>query len=221
MSSDLNTRNRWQRWIKRIYNSAALLLLDDYIFNKSLEASREGGLIKPSNEVYKWVIRTYISHSTVGIRRLLDMDKRTYSLLLLLNEIENKSNIITRDFFIKSYPRRLRELAIIDFNNIAGSSENYLPQKIVRKDLIKLWSISNIIKPIVNKVIAHRERKSKSLLKISFKNIHKSITTISDMCIRYNLILNQEGTDSLLPVINASNADYDVKLVWSKKLPNP
>lgn len=209
-------RAKWRRWIKRIRNSASSLLLDDYIFRKSMGAAQKGNVIKPTNEVYRWAMRVYASHAAIGVRRLLDRDDRTYSLLLLLSKIEKNPQVITRRSFVLRYSPSERDIAISDFDDLAGPGVKSLPHNIVRADLDRLFAISDRIRPIVNKVIAHHQRKPRGLTKPTWQEIHDAIDQIAQMCDRYHRILNQVGTISMLPTINASNTDHDVDIIWGK-----
>jgi hypothetical protein len=208
-------RAKWRRWIVRISDSASALLLDDYIFRKSMEAAEKGGAIKHTNEVYRWAMRVYATHAAIGVRRLLDKGDKTYSLLLLLSKIEKNPQVITRRSFVLRYSQHSRHLGENDFDDIAGPSELSLPHHIAKGDLDKVINISNKIRPIVDKVIAHRERRPKRLSKPRWDDIHLAIEDISKMCERYQLILNQEATFSMIPSINASNADSDVIKIWT------
>jgi len=210
-------RAKWRRWIKRIRDSAFLILLDDYIFRKSMEAAQKGNVIEPTNEVYRWAMRIYASHAAIGVRRLLDKDDRTYSLLLLLSKIEKNPQVITRRSFVLRYSLSRRDIAMSDFDDLAGSGVKSLPHNAVRADLNKLFAISDRIRPIVNKVIAHHQRKPRGLTKPTWQEIHDAIDQIVQICDRYHRILNQVGTISMLPSINVSNADRDVDIVWAKK----
>lgn len=213
-SEHSRVRAKWRRWIKRISDSASLLLLDDYVFRKSMESAKKGNVIKSSNEVYRWAMRVYTSHAAIGIRRLLDKNDKTYSLFLLLSKIEKNPQVITRRSFVLRYSPSQRDMAMSDFDDIAGSCVKSLPRDVVHADLDKLLIISDRIRPIVNKVIAHRERKPKRLTKPTWHELHNAIDKIAQMCARYDLILNQVGTISMLPSINASNTDQDVDIVW-------
>lgn len=206
-------RAKWRRWIKRISDSVSMLVLDDYIF-RAMEAARKGNEIKPSNQVYRWAIRAYGTHGAVGIRRILDNDDKTYSLLLLLRKIERNPQVITRRSFKLRYSILNKELADGDFDDIAGRGAKYLPRSVVRADLQKIEAVSNKIKPVVNKVIAHRERKPKGLSRVTCQQLHDAICEIDRMCIRYCLILNQESVASMLPTVSASLADSDIRRVW-------
>ena len=210
-------RAKWRRWIKRIRDSASALLLDDYIFRKSMEAAQKGNVIEPANEVYRWAMRVYASHAAIGVRRILDRDDRTYSILLLLSKIEKNPQVITRRSSILRYPPSERDIAMSNFDDLAGQGVKSLPLNIVRADLEKLVTISDRIRPIVNKVIAHHQRKPRGLTKPTWQEMHEAIDQIAQMCDRYHRILNQFGTISMLPSINASNSDRDVDIVWAKK----
>ncbi|MCK4726760.1 MAG: hypothetical protein KAT29_13195 [Anaerolineales bacterium] len=207
-------RAKWRRWIRRISDSASVLLLDDYIFRKSMEAAQKGGVVKSSNEVYRWAMRVYATHASIGIRRLLDKDVRTYSLFLLLSKIEKNPQVITRRSFVFRYSSSRRGMGMGDFDKIAGPNSISLPRHIVQTDLDKLVTISNKIRPIVNKVMAHRERKTERITKPTWGELHNAIEQIAQMSARYQLILNQESTTSMLPSINAIKTDHDVTIIW-------
>lgn len=208
------TRAKWRHWIKRISDSVSMLVLDDYIFRKSIEAARKGNEIKPSNQAYQWAIRAYATHSAVGIRRILDHDDRTYSLLLLLRKIERNPQVITRRSFKLRYSKSNKELAEEDFDDIAGRGAKYLPRSVVQADLQKIETESNKIKPVVDKVMAHRDRRPKGLSRPTWQQLQDAISEVDRMCVRYCLILNQQSITSMLPTVSASLADTDIRYVW-------
>jgi len=209
------TRAKWRRWINRINESATRMVLYDYMFLTSMGVAERDKIIKPTNEIYKWVQKIYGTDAAISVRCILDEDKRTYSLMLLLRKIVQNPQVITRRSFVYKYSEKF--LGQKDFDNLTSIGINSLPRKVVEQDLYKLEKIASRIRPIVNKVIAHRERKPKGLTKITWNELHYAIKEIEKMCIRYSLILNQKGIDTMLPSINASRCRSDASIIWGKR----
>lgn len=190
------------------------LVLDDYIFRETMKVANDTNKYDSCRNIYRWTMRCYQTHVALGIRRIIDTDKRTYSLLILLREIEQNPNVITRRSFLSKYSSNTKCLGETEFDRIAGPGQSALSSRAVTNDLLKIEAIARDLRPIVDKVIAHRERKYRILRRVTWNTIHKSISDIEDICKCYSLILNQVTMISMLPSISASDASNEVKSIW-------
>jgi len=93
-----------------------------------------------------------------------------------------------------------------------------LPAAVITADIRRLESIAEDLRPIIDKTIAHRERKYKKLKKVTWSRIHASVSEIEEICKRYSLILNQVTMISLLPSITAANASAEAIQLWEGRL---
>lgn len=80
-------------------------------------------------------------------------------------------------------------------------------------DCRSLEGIANRIRPVVDKVIAHRERRPRGLSRVTLQEMHAAIQEIDQVCVRYAGLLNQEGSRTMLPV-DLEVFDNDIKAVW-------
>lgn len=210
-----NARAKWRRWIKRIGTSVSGLVLDDYIFRHSMADASKGKRIGSDNEVYRFIMRAYATHAAISIRRLLDPDKRTYSLFHLVRCISKNPQVITRRSYVGRYSRANRHLGEADFDELAGPGSASFPQSVVQQDLGDLEAIQDKMFPVFNKFIAHRERSPRGFTRATWNELHKAIREIDRICVRYCLILNQLAMDTMLPSVSASRARTDVGRVWN------
>ncbi|UCD73959.1 MAG: hypothetical protein JSV91_09200 [Phycisphaerales bacterium] len=169
--------------------------------------------IRPSNLAYQIAIYTYGTHASVGIRRLLDRDKKTFSLRVLLKQIRNNSQVITRRSFVQRYRKELRDVASIEFERIAGSRAKSLPRDVVQKDLNRLVDVTTRIIKTVDKRIAHHERRPRAGRLPKWREIHQAISTMEDITLRYEFILHQSAPSSLRPA-NIMEYEADWLEIW-------
>ncbi len=172
--------------------------------------------IKPNYQIYRWTIRMYGVSAAIGIRRVLDSNTRTYSLLLLLQKIANNPQAITRKSYVASFPKGSRDLGEGGFDRLAGEGAIHLPKSIVEADLRELEQTRARILPDVDKLIAHKERLKFGLPKhrrATFQHLHDAISLLDRMTCRYRLILKRVGNNTLLPG-NLDEFNAEIAAVW-------
>jgi hypothetical protein len=214
--ANAQTRVKWRRWHDRISNSVGLLVLDAHIFDTSMNTAARDRIVKPQNQIYQWALRVYATHAVIGIRRVLDRDKRTYPLLHLVREIEKQHSILTRRSFVSGYGAN-RDLGDSDFDRIAGRGAAFLPKSTVTRDRRKLERLEQRGRALANKFFAHRDRNRGRIRKRSFKEIRDFLGQIETMCIRYELILRRTEPSTLLPSVDASDTISDARRVWGRR----
>lgn len=209
------TRRRWRRWIKTIGVQVSVLCCDDWLFQTSMDVARASKRIEARNHVYQLYRRMYATHASVALRRLVDKSARAYSLRLLLAQIERHSELISRTWFVHSYPRFLRSFAEQSFNTLAGDRAKFLPRRVVRKDLRNLERQTKRIKTFVDKFIAHRDRRPGLGTHSTYQHLHDSISAVDRLCCRYKFVLWQTGLETHLPgAIRAKRVDCEE--VWGR-----
>lgn len=219
-----NARRRWRRWIKRICEDAEALVWDDHIFRYSMHAIEPARRVTADNVVYQWLQNCYMTQAAIGIRRLIDRDERSYSLLLLLDELCKHNELLSRDSFVSAYhyeTRRLPgslEVANRDFDNIAGVNVETFPKDELRDDRDRLKNIRDRFWKMINKTIAHKDRGWRCApgvpRTVSWQEIHDAVELIEQLCLKYHFLLLQNNPPSLLPA-NADDFDEDIAAMWS------
>ncbi len=207
-------RERWRGWIGVVEATLVGQVLDNYIFRRAMEVAARDGVVTPTNEVYRWLLRSYGTHVAIAVRRLVDSDDSTYSLMALLKKIEQNPQVITREEFVEGYTGEIRSAAHADFDRLAGPNEPCLPRSVVQKDKEALQALSDKIRPLVDKIIAHHEREPGSVPGITWSDLHDAVETLERMCIKYLLVLKREEPANLMPSINRIDADRDIEQMF-------
>lgn len=209
-------RRKWRRWIIKISEQVQELVIDDWLFRQSMLTAAAAKQIPAGNLVYQWTIRAYGVSAAVGVRRVLESGKTTYSLGLLLERIANNPQVLTRASFLRAYPKAIRHLGEADFDLLAGEGEAHFPAATARRDLKQLRENARRITRLVNRAIAHRDRKRRRWRNPTYQEIHDMIAQLDEICCKYRLLLLQIGNKSLLPG-NIDDFVSHCELVWAQK----
>lgn len=211
------TRAKWRRWMKKINKIATDVVIDNYIFRRSMEIINTSKKYESNPIVVNWVKRSYATHVAMGVRRLIDKDGRTYSLFCLIQSISENPQIVTRKSYVTRYPKHIKRFGQEDFNQFVGAGNDTLTKEIVIADLNKLEKMIKHIGSTISKIFAHSQRKSNGKKKIKWFEIHRSIAELDKLCIRYSSILNQDANFSSLLPENVSDYDKDIRSIFGEK----
>ncbi len=206
-------RRKWRRWMKRIAAHVGQLVDDDYFFRECMDAAKQGGHIAPSNEVYQLFIRMYAVHASIGVRRVLDRGKKTYSLIVLLEKIAANPQLLSRTSFVSCYGK-LRDLGEKDYDSLAGTNATHLPPTFATDLIARLKAAERNLAPVTDKEIAHRERKKWIGRRGSYAELHAALKEIDAVACRLNFLLNQDGRNSLRAG-NITEFQEDCWVVWA------
>lgn len=208
-------RRKWRRWMAQVVARVAQLCVDDQIFQRSMERIHRSGRITHRSHVYQWLMRTNATHLAMGVRRLLDRQPKTYSLLHVVRSIHAMPQVITRRSFVGRYSRATKELGEADFDNLAGDGVDHLPQSVVASDLRSLEDLASDVRPVVDKVIAHSERIRGRVAGVTWNTLHEAVRVLDQMAVRYDLILRQNGWagNSVAPA-DMFDLDGDLDHAW-------
>lgn len=194
-----NARQRWRRWTTRIKPLVRDLLLENYKFQRFVEVTKQLNLRQELSDVYHWIGPMYAKSVTVGIRRLVEDEKDTYSLRSLLKRICNNPQVITRESYRRRFPKALRNSADNEFCDLCGSNNaTSLPRTRVESDLDKLVRIHTRIVPYVNQRVLHLVRHPRHIRNFRWSYIHNSIERIEQIFLIYDSLLHSAGRQSSL-----------------------
>ena len=211
-----DARQKWRDWLKEVEATLVGLVLDEFIFRRSVEVASSSGVAEAHREVFHWVHRIYATHAAITLRRLLDSDDQTYSLLGLLSAIHRNPQVITREEFVSTYPNEVpSSFAHRDFDQLAGEGEPHLPKSIVHNDIARMESLADRIRPLVDQVVAHHDRNPGDIPPISWDDLKDITEQLECMCIRYNFILNHYALPNLMPTINRNRAETQIQQMFS------
>lgn len=188
--------------LKQIENSASKLLENRFFFREFMSVVEANPKLPENNYFIVWMWENYLLNAAMGIRRFVDKDSRSISLYLLLRDIKENSEILSRE----------RHKALFKDGGFAGDN-NYINQFFdelvgVRKDHIdpsdveddtnKLIERTEVLKTYVDKTVAHLDKENLETLP-TIKDLDDSIDLIVKLVQKYYAILHA-GTTKLQPV---------------------
>jgi hypothetical protein len=155
--------------------------------------------IQKPYDFHNWIKLNYVESTFVGIRKLMDHDKRSISLYHLLKELEANPQVITRESHLSFYSKQNKIIGNKCFDRIAGSGSNKLSKRVPQNDLKQLKNAEDKIRKIVNQKIAHLDRKN---LKRKYPTFHEVVDVISlfeKIFLKYQLLLSADAPSHMLP----------------------
>ncbi len=159
---------KWQRQIEVITSEVGWLVYDHKIFQTVTELMDVAELPALDGTFYKWLGDTYQETLSLRIRRLLDTDKRTDSLGVVLSDIAANSKVLSRERLVALYiqggtDQRINEHLSSEaggvFDRVAGKDERFFRPRTAGDDLDELTRASRRIRDVADKVFAHSDRK--------------------------------------------------------------
>jgi len=209
-------RKKWRRWLKKIQVKISKLLESRYIFQEIGEIIKSNPNAQSPALINHWIINNYVSRMSVGIRRLTDKRHGTVSLYRLIEDIANNPQAMSRDYFLKRYPRRLRDnaLASRDFDRFANRGQKFINHRKLRRDLENPLKKTERIKKFVNKWIAHHDehRSTKMRRFPTFNELDEALTLLDETACKYYGLINNRKVDTFFASIH-----FD----WKKPLKYP
>jgi len=197
----------WISYIERLEQDAQSLVVWHHIYQEVKKIIIQSPVARQGSSFHRWLDTIYPEAACVKVRRLADKDRRTYSLKLLLEQIQHQSHIITRTrhrkAFETAYPtwdkRLTYRMADTSFDKLCGKKAKSLWPSMVRRDLVKIDKVVEPIKTFVDKEVAHLE-KNWIPKPPTHGNLDNAIRCIEKLIIKYNLLLKFHSPQKLLPV---------------------
>ena len=169
---------KWQRQIEVVRHEVGWLVHDHQIFLTVTQMMDAAELPALDGTFYTWMGTTYQETVALRVRRLLDTDKGTDSLGVVLSDIAANSKVLSRERLVALYIQggnsqllaeaekenlqllndRLSNEAGGVFDRVAGKGEQFLPPQIATSDLAGLSDASQRMKDVADKVFAHIDK---------------------------------------------------------------
>jgi len=207
---------KWLRWMRVIHDEVRELLVAEHIFWNMQKLIRSNkGLRKPS-AYYKYMGDAHSVLVLAGVRRQVKTDSQSISLARLLGEVRDNAQLVSREYFRGLYVgSTVADLADATFNRLAGKRSAHFPKERAARDLAGLNARALECEEFADRRIAHRDtRPPKSVVK--FSHASRSIVLMDRLWCKYDLLLNANWTDTLMPTFQDDWAEvFDV--AWRKK----
>lgn len=189
-----------KKWLSVIEKEIIALSIERHIFEEVRKIVKSNKKIQKPSSFYDFLAKSYATTAIIGIRRQLDMDKRSISFARFLNFLATTPKSIKRQDILILYEKD--EYSQLNGQDIwkkyADKSGKYFNDKIAATDLRKLEALTKTCKKYANKRIAHYDKKGYSLI-LRFNDIDKSINFMEKLLKKYTLLFYASSLTHVLP----------------------
>ena len=216
---------KWRIWMKAIEKEIRGLVVDANMFWEVQDIIRSNPRIQKPSAFYRYLGRTYLSHTLAGLRRQIKPQKDSISFVGLLHDVAKNPEELSRDYYrsrcaysdapdisqIESEGRKeLEEVGITgtshlkdlinmgDFAKFADASGKHVCPKMVEDDLKRLKSTVEIHEEFADKRIAHWEKDDPEVIP-AFGELDEPIKLLDETYVKYHLLFYAESMDTLMP----------------------
>lgn len=170
-----------------------------HTFHEVQKMIAENPTIQTSNSFYRYFANTYVSHTVIGVRRQIKTDAQCISLALLLQEMTQTPNVLSRKYFVELYEgTTVEDLADSDFDRFCKPGAPHIDPDLVTADLRKLRDATARCEDFADKRVAHREKREPKALP-TYNEVDACIDLLDELYVRYLLLFHAQAMDSLLP----------------------
>lgn len=196
-------RRKWRRWVRRIGDDLGNLLTSNDVFRELRQIVGLNKQIQSPALLHVWISDNFACSVASGVRRLTDRSNKAISLHRLVKEISQHREAISRQCYVSTYPKWMREqgLADSDFNKYARKGKDLLSLPRLQRDLAKLKLDTARIKIFVDKYVAHCDLDQKRYKIPTFKDIDNTLQDLDELFCRYYMLLTQGGLNTVKPTL--------------------
>ena len=201
-----NLRRKWRRWINRLVRDMAELLTSNEILKEVCRIVAKNEQIKSPATLHNWMRKSVIDQIGTGIRRLTDKDKRSISLYRLIEDISENNEAITREWYVSTYPKWMKEQGLADrgFDIFGKKGDSYLSLPKLKKDKATLENGTIQARKYVNKWVAHCDLNRRRVKRVTYGDIWNALESLDNLCCKYNLLLTRGSMNTCMPVIGSA-----------------
>lgn len=201
---------------KIIENEISQLVEDKYVFEQYKKYIEDNKNIDKQNNFLFWIAKNYQILSVINVCKQVDVRNDVESLANLLKDIKELKNSFSLSWFVQKYPVWMRGNGENDFKKFTIKNNKKISVKKIDNDIKEIkqaicgarfgkkrQSVESL-KKYRNKRGAHFSSDNKKAI-VPIKKLFDAIDLLEKMTIKYNLLFNQAGMDTLL---SANIDDY-------------
>ncbi len=195
---------RLDKDLENIRKDVQHLLFMQFIFSQVQKLVRQNQRLQRPSSFYDWMAQAYAYTVAIGVRRHLDYDNRSYSLVRLLKEVMRKPETLSRKRYVSMYssqdPNLAKRVANREFDKLVGVPGNlHVDIARVYADLQRFKTMAEKLKPFVNKRIAHFDRKGPKTIP-TFRDLDDSVEIMKCLVEKYSWLFRCKCGD-ITPVL--------------------
>jgi hypothetical protein len=186
---------KWRSWIEGpIAKDVLEMHLKRQIWreiNDMLQANPKVGQVPSA--FWDFHKSNYSTAQAIAIRRQADRDSRSRSLALLIEQMRDNADVLTRDYWVGLLGDQLADDLMVGrahrgFDHLAGTGD-HLDAEIPRGDLTTLRSDAKRVSVYVNEHVAHSTAEPTVRELPTYRDLHEAIDRLGEMFKKYALAL--------------------------------
>lgn len=191
-------KRKWRRWIKIIDQVILDSIREDkLVFDSYYSLLESNTVISTQWNFHQWLLQNHGRSLMLQVRKLVDSDSRTYSLRKLLGEIANNPESLTKRSFVAAYQKHHRDIAANNWAKyVHGKSVPHLPESVPLKDIELLERLSKRVCILVNKDVAHLDRRRRKRT-TNFDKLYDLLKQLVSIAAKYGDLLGRPVADDL------------------------
>lgn len=208
--------NRWNAMLEKIKNEVTRLLVNRHIFWEVQEIIKANTRIQKPSSFYEWMGNVYATDAVIGVRKQIDLDKRSVSFARLLTDMAESPGIFSRDRFLAMYNDKsnpelkafFEKQAHRDFEKFAQPGSSHIDSALVMADLTALKEKSKNLQQYANKRVAHLDEAAFDKLP-TFHELNECLDFLEGLVKKYMLLFRATNYRKLIPTWQ-----YDWKVIF-------
>jgi hypothetical protein len=184
-----------RKWLAELWPKLRQLRLDHHIFSEVQATIASNPALHHSSHFYEWLRNMYVSGMTMAIRRLMDDDKRTRSLLQFLLRVRSDRDAVSRERYRQLYVDRnnysegyMSRYVEDTYDGCVGSGHAEPPIQQVQGQIDELRKRTHLFIELGNKVIGHSDVVPPSTVP-TFAEVDDVISSMEKILQYYNQLL--------------------------------
>jgi hypothetical protein len=148
--------------------------------------------------------QTYAATQAIAIRRQADTHRHVCSLALVIKQMRNNAQALTRDSYVSLWDQDdelLVQRAHQGFNQLAGGAYGHLDPDIPRADLLALQAAAKRVRRYTDEHIAHDMANPTTPESLSYGDLHDAIDALGGICQKYTQALTADWWHTWEPVM--------------------
>jgi len=208
-------RGRLSKWLDIIKENVTEAVINQHIFWEMQDIIRHNPqLQKTPSAFYQWMGAAFVHSSALAVRREVDRDPKSVSLVRFLTEVRDRPDLVSREYHRSLYDRLgdkelADDLARRTYDRHVGASATALDQNTVQQEIDSLQKTSKIIRHYANRAVAHYDTRGLSEPVPSFADLGECLRVLETLVLRYMLLLKGASQSTLLPTFM-----YDWKAIF-------
>ncbi len=214
---------KWLKWVDEIHEETVRLMIKTHLYDRYVEIVKANKAIWNPDDFHQWVKRNYFDSALMCIRRLSKVQNGSISLRGLLLEIRDNPNSITKEFYLRDYPKGSTDengspdaeaLTYAYGEDVfdgkwSGGGQGLV--KVIDLDLEELDTNTKIVEGFIDNTLAHRNKGAKGKQSIKTDLARQAIKTIEKIAIKYLDLMGKGGFSELTPTWQ-----YDPEVIFTK-----